>query len=39
MPRLGPQRVFTPVALIGALVGGTQAAQAGQTSEATGAKR
>ena len=38
MPRFGPQLVFTTVALIGALMGGTQAVQAGKTSEDKGAK-
>ena len=38
MPRFGPQLVFTTVALIGALMGGTQPVQAGQQSEAKGAK-
>ena len=36
MPRFGPQLVFTTVALIGALMGGTQAVQAGKTSEDKG---
>ena len=38
MPRFGPQLVFTTVALIGALMGGTQPVQAGQQSEDKGAK-
>ena len=38
MPRFGPQFVFTTVALIGALIGGTQPVQAGQASEEKGAK-
>ena len=38
MPRFGPQLVFTSVALIVALMGGTQAVQAGKTSEDKGAK-
>ena len=38
MPRFGPQLVFTTIALIGALMGGTQAVQAGKTSEDKGAK-
>lgn len=38
MPRFGPQLVCTNVALIGALMGGTQPVQAGQQSEDKGAK-
>ena len=38
MPRFGPQLVFTTVALIGGLMGGTQPVQAGQQSEEKGAK-
>ena len=38
MPRFGPQLAFTTVALIGALIGGSQAVQAGNDSEDKGAK-
>ena len=38
MPRFGPQLVFTTVALIGALMGGTQPVQAGKESDEKGAK-
>ena len=38
MPRVGPQLVFTTVALIGALMGGPQPVQAGKQSEDKGAK-
>ena len=38
MPRFGPQLALTTVALIGALVGGTQPVQAGKASEDKGAK-
>ena len=38
MPRVGPQLVFTTVALIGALMGGTQPVQAGKESDEKGAK-
>ena len=38
MPRFGPQLALTIVALIGALIGGTQPAQASKASEEKGAK-
>ena len=38
MPRFGPQLALTTVALIGALIGGTQPVQAGKASEEKGAK-
>ena len=38
MPRFGPQLVLTTVALIGALMGGTQPVQAGKESDEKGAK-
>ena len=38
MPRVGPQLILTTVALIGALMGGTQPVQAGKQSEDKGAK-
>ena len=38
MPRFGPQLAFTTIALIGALIGGSQAVQAGNDSEEKGAK-
>ena len=38
MPRFGAQLVFTTIALIGALIGGTQPVQAGKESEDKGAK-
>jgi hypothetical protein len=36
MPRFGPQLVFTTVALIGALMGGTQPVQAGNNLKTKG---
>ena len=38
MPRFGPQLALTTVALIGALIGGTQPVQAGKASDEKGAK-
>ena len=38
MPRFGPQLALTTVALIGALIGGTQPVQAGKSSDEKGAK-
>ena len=38
MPRVGPQLALTTVALIGALIGGTQPVQAGKSSDEKGAK-
>ena len=38
MPRFGPQLALTSVALIGALIGGSQPVQAGKASEDKGAK-
>ena len=38
MARFGPQLAFTAIALVGALIGGTQPAQAGKASEDKGAK-
>ena len=38
MPRFGPQFALTTVALIGALIGGTQPVQAGKASDEKGAK-
>ena len=38
MPRFGPQLALTTVALIGALIGGSQPVQAGKASEDKGAK-
>ena len=35
MPRFGPQLALTTVALIGALIGGTQPVQAGKSSDMT----
>ena len=37
MPRFGPQLALTTIALIGALIGGSQAVQAGNDSEDKGA--
>ena len=38
MPRFGPLMAFTTVALIGSLIGGSQAVKAGSESEEKGAK-
>jgi len=38
MPRFGPQLALTTIALIGALIGGSQAVQAGNDTENKGAK-
>ena len=38
MPRFGPLLAFTTVALIGSLIGGSQAVKAGSESEEKGAK-
>ena len=38
MPRFGPLLAFTTVALIGSLIGGSQAVKAGSDSEEKGAK-
>ena len=38
MPRFGPQLALTTIALISALIGGSQAVQAGKDSEDKGAK-
>ena len=38
MPRFGPQLALITVALIGALIGGTQPVQAGKASDEKGAK-